>query len=345
MSITRRSGALVPGLTLICLIAAWPAPAAAAGVPAATTGPVMAAPLRVRNLSPATQLFGLPRPLGAIAAPGATEVALTVEHANNFTAASNSRAAVFFDGTTTVTTVSLRRGWGQRFEWGLDVPHVHHGGGFTDSFIDGFHDLFGFPDGGRDAVPSDRMDYRIDLADGPVAAIDGATSHVGDVRGWLGWRVHQSPGRAGVLRAQLKVPTGSVATLSGSEGVDAALWLEWHDARLLEMLSVTVTLNGGLTFPGRGELAGAQPQDAVLSGHVGLHYPLTSWLVLRAQLDGHSEVIDSGLDQFAAGALQGTLGGSLQLAPSLTLDLGVTEDLTGAAAPDVVFLATVAVRL
>ncbi|MDZ7669727.1 MAG: DUF3187 family protein [Gammaproteobacteria bacterium] len=345
MSIAAPFGALVPGLTLVCLIAAWPVPAAAAGAHSEAAGPAATAPLRVRNLSPATQLFGLPRPLGTLAAPDTTELALTVEHANNFTAASNDRAAVFFDGTTTVTSVSLRRGWGRRFEWGLEVPHVHHGGGFTDSFIDGFHDLFGFPGGGRDAVPSNRMDYRIDQTDGPVAAIDGATSHVGDVRGWLGWRVHQSPGRGGALRAQVKVPTGSVATLSGSEGVDVALWLEWHDARLLEALHVTVTLNGGLTLPGHSELADTQPQDAVLSGHVGVHYPLTSWLVLRAQLDGHSEVIDTGLDQFAAGALQGTLGGSLHLSPALTLDLGVTEDLTGAAAPDVVFLATVAVRL
>lgn len=302
-------------------------------------------PLRVRNLSPAAGLVGLPRPLGPIAPAHNTELSLIVEHANNFTAASNQQAVAFFDGTTTVTSVSLRRSVSNRFEWGLEVPYVQHSGGFTDAFIDGFHDLFGFPDGGRDAVPRNRMDYRLSYAGREIASVDGRTARLGDARGWVGWRMATGAGRHGTLRLQVKAPTGHLDSLTGSEGADVSFWLEWSDARLLEDLNLTLTAMGGVTVIDEGALADVGPEDVVLSGHLGLHYPLSPRLALRAQLDGHSEVIDTGLAQFAGGALQGTLGGTLSFSPSLWLDLGVSEDLTGKSAPDVVFLLTLGARL
>lgn len=338
---------------LIALLAATPAALAAAPGEAPLRPD---SPLRVRNLSPATQIFGLPRALGAVARRGETEVTLTVEHANNFTAATTGAAtigdgpgalpglAVRFDGSTTVSTLALRGALGARLEWGLAVPHVLHSGGITDGFIENFHGLFGFPGGGREDAPRDRLSYRIVQDGSEVVAVEEAGGHLGDLRGWLGLRLTEGDRQAAV-RTMIKAPTGRIDDLSGSEGTDVAAWLELVDRRTLAGAGMTLTLMGGVTALGDGELAEADREDLVWSGHLGLHLPVASWLTLRAQLDAHSDVIDTDVRQLSAGAVQGTLGGSLALSRGAWLDLGVTEDLTGASAPDVVFLMTLGTRL
>lgn len=337
-----------PGIGRLAGLALAAALGAALAVPAAAAGESGAAlaehPLAVRNLSPATLLFGLPRALGAAERPGGTSAALIVEHANNFTSGTGDDARVVFDGSTTAASLALRGALSARVEWGVEVPYVHHSGGFTDGFIDGFHDLFGFPDGGRSAAPRGRLDYRIDYAGEPSIVIGGSGGDLGDVRGWLGWRIADGD-RQVVARAMVKAPTGSVDELSGSGGTDVSLWLELVDRRTLSGAGIVATLMGGATALGDGDLARADQRDVVYVGHFGLHWPVTDRLILRGQIDAHSEVIDSDVRQLAHGAVQGTLGGTLALSQRAWLDLGVVEDLTGGSAPDVVFLLTLGVRL
>lgn len=302
-------------------------------------------PLRVRNLSPGTLLYGLPRPLGALTPSGAADLSLILEHGNNFTAKAGDGLMAVFDGSTTVAALALRAGFGRHWEWGLEVPLVHHAGGFTDGFIEEFHDLFGFPHGNRQAVPRDRLDYRIAHQGEEVVNVSSAGGHLGDVRAWLGYRMHQSPAREVVVRALVELPTGNVDDLSGSQSTDFSAWMELVDHRWLDNLNVVVTLAGGLTVPGEGELLPERQRDVVGFAHLGLHYPLNPRLTLRAQLDGHSDVIDAGVAPFAEAALLGTLGSTVRLSPSLALNLGLVEDLTPHRAPDVVFFLSLGARL
>lgn len=301
-------------------------------------------PLQVRNLSPATHLYGLPRVLGRKLPAGVTELTLALEHSNNFTARARNGLTAVFDGSTTVATVGLRRAMLERWEWGVDLPLVHQSGGFTDGFIENFHDVFSFPDGDRGAVPRDRLAYRISDGADTLVDVSDSRQHLGDVRAWLGYELHQAPGRQAMVRAMVELATGQVSDLSGSESTDASVWLELVDQRWLQHLNTTLTISGGVTAPGEGELLADRQQDVVFSGHLGVHFPLTGRVTLRAQLDGHSDVIDSGLDPVAGGSLLGTLGGSLDLSPSMRLDLGVIEDLSPRSAPDVVFLMTLGAR-
>lgn len=309
----------------------------AADAGGATGSGVGDGPLRVRNLSPATHLYGLPRPLGAVLPAPTREVTLTAEHVNNFTAGTGDRTVAYFDGTTTITSLALRQSAGAALEWGLEVPWVWHSGGATDALIDGFHRLFRLPEGGRDAAPRDLLDYRIDFAGAEPIRVDDSGGHLGDVRGWLGYEIHRAVGRRAALRGAIKLPTGKVRHLSGSEGADLSLALELVDQRLLASLATTVTLMAAVTRLGDGELAPGAQRDWVASGHLGLHVPLWGRLSLLGQLDAHSEVIDGGISQVAGRAVQGTLGARLELPGSFWLDLALTEDLTGESAPDVVF--------
>lgn len=335
--LTRVLGFTLAGVLALVLHA----PARAAEAPAAARPEQ---PLGVRNLSPAIQIYGLPRALGAAARPGRISTSLIVEHANNFTAGSGDDGRAIFDGSTTVASLALRGALSERLEWGVEIPYVHHSGGFTDGFIEAFHDLFGLPDGGRDGAPRGRLNYRIDYAGSPVIAIGSTAGDLGDLRGWLGLRLLGGD-REVTARAMVKAPTGSVDELSGSGATDASLWLEMVDRRTLSGAGVTATVMAGVTRLGDGDLAALDQRDLVYVGHLGLHWPVTDRLILRGQIDAHSDVIDTDVRQLAHGAVLGTLGGTLALSRRTWLDLGLVEDLTGGSAPDVVFLLTLGARL
>lgn len=293
-------------------------------------------PLAVRNLAPVTHLYGLPQARGRLATAG-MEAQLTVAHANNFTAQEQDGVVTIFDGSTSVASLAVRGRWGARWEWAVEVPLVHHGGGFTDGLIDGFHDVFGFPDGNRELVARDRLDYRVFYRGERVVDVGGG-SGAGDVRVSLGVPVHQAPRREAVVRAMVELPTGESDDLTGSGSTDVALWLEVVDAGWLERVNTTVTLAAGVTLPGNGELLAELQRDAVFSGHLGLHYALSARVTLKAQLDGHSGVFDDAAAPLGQEGLLGTLGGSIMLSPTWRLDLGLVEDLSPHQAPDVIFL-------
>lgn len=301
-------------------------------------------PLRVRNLAPAALIYGLPAPQGPALRPGERTLALHVAHANNFTSGLTDRLEVFVDGSTTVASVAFRQGVSERWEWGAELPLVHHGGGFTDRFIDSFHGLFGFPDGGRDGSPRNQLRYRI-VADGETLLdIETRRHGLGDVRLQGGYRLAATPQRSATLRAQVKLPTGDFDDLTGSGAADLALWAELTERDWLDRFGVTVTLMGGVTLPGQGDLLRSRQRDVVAVGHLGLAYPLGQRVVLRAQIDGHSELLDTGVRQLGGASLQGTLGGSIALPGRLQLDLALSEDLIVGSAPDVVFVVSLGRR-
>ena len=329
---------------LLLAVAVASSSGAAARALEAGTGWTTGEPLRVRNASPVTQLFGLPRMLGPLAQADHLELTLLLEHGNSFTGRVAGSSALVMDGSTTVASLALRGGAGARWEWGLEVPYVHHGGGFTDGFIEEFHDLFGFPDGARHAAPRNRLDYRVIDEGGTVVEITGSEGHLGDVRAWVGYRVHRTPGREAVLRMMIEAPTGEVEDLSGSESTDAALWLELVDVRALERLNTTITLAAGVTAPGGGGVLAEERHDLVPHAHLGLHYPLGRRVTLRGQIEGHADVADSRVPHLAEGGLLGTLGSSIRLSPEWRLDLALVEDLTPHRAPDVVFVIMLGAR-
>ncbi len=307
------------------------------GAVAADELAVEAAPLRVRNILPPAQMYGLPRALGAAMVDGGTELTLTIDHGSNFTADFEQDAGAFFDGETTVLSVGLRGPLRERMEWGVEIPYVVHSGGFLDGLLETFHDLTGLSDGGRDHAPKNRLDYLVTYQGTDYARFTDSRHHLGDVRGWLGYQLHRSAARTLGVRAQLKLPTGRVRDLSGSEGTDGALWLEYNDRAVLAGLGLSLSLMAGMVRLGNGDLAPRAQKDMALVGHLGLQYGLTQRVVLHAQVDTHSRLLDTGVPQVADGAIQGTLGGRWLIASKYWLDLGVVEDLRPQSASDVVF--------
>jgi uncharacterized protein DUF3187 len=304
-----------------------------------TAAPVshMRGPLRVRNVSPVVQLYGIPRMVGARTLSDSLEMTLNIEAANNFQSDRREDTFVFFDGESVLSSLRIRGGFGERWEWGAELPYMAHTGGAFDGVVDEFHELFGLPDGERSLAPRGRLDYLVS-SDGVVYAdFSDSVKSYGDVRAFVGLQLMDKPGQAFSLRSQVKFPTGKVEDLSGSEAMDVSLWGEYEIDLVSALLDVRLTLSGGVSYLGEGKLL---PQDQVTwlgFGHVGLQIPLHPRVEFLAQLDAHTEVIKSGNPLIADGGVLGTIGGRFGLTRRLWLDLAIIEDLKNESASDVVF--------
>ena len=73
-------------------------------------------PLRVRNVFPAAQLYGLPRALGAEILDEGVELTFNIEHSNNFSSESKGNTLAFFDGETSVLSYGYRHVLADGFE-------------------------------------------------------------------------------------------------------------------------------------------------------------------------------------------------------------------------------------
>ena len=294
-------------------------------------------PLQIRNTSPLAQLYGIAEFRGS--KRDQLEARFDVSAANSFTVGASAGEFVRLDGETAVFSYQLSRGFGRRFEAGIAASWVTHSGGRFDGLIDGFHDLFGFPNGGRPAVPRGNLNYFIQDGSqgGNGVALDlvGKNTDLGDFRLWVGYELWERPGASIVARAQVKLPTGSTRQLTGSGATDVALNVDYVGQWLRPYLSVS--LGAGVVRMGLGELLPQRQRRTLWTGHFGLTARVSPAVSFIGQLDAHAALFDSGTSQLGDAVLQGTLGGRIRVTPALDVELAVVEDLSGALAADVIF--------
>ncbi|HEY5975509.1 MAG TPA: DUF3187 family protein [Geobacteraceae bacterium] len=311
-------------------------------LPALATGAELT-PFQTFNQSPLVQIFGLPAAGPATVAPaGSLVVSLVQDVANNFAEDGNAREQIHLDGESYRTTLALRYGLAKRVEIGLELPLVGNGGGVFDNFIEGWHDFFGLPDGGRTQVPRNRLVYSY-AKDGRTRLLLNDSGYgLGDLRLTGGWQLYRHDGdgsdQAVALRGSLKFPTGNSNQLQGSGSTDLALWLSgsstyrlppaWGDFGLFAA--------AGAMVMSRGDVLGDQQEPLVGFGTLGFGWSPLSWLALKVQLAGHTPFYgDSDLRELSHSALQGVFGGTIAFSPTTTLDIGVAEDLAVNTTPDV----------
>ena len=299
-------------------------------------------PFSTQNQSPVVQIFGLP-PMGsaAVVAHGKAEGNVILDHASNYVNDSNARENILLDGESTRITLEGRFGIARGFEAGVEIPFVVLGGGFLDSFIEGYHNTFGFPQGGRDQAPRNRLLYRY-VRDGQERLqVDKSSYGLGDIRLKGAWQLYPktaSQPRAVALRASLKFPTGDSDQLHGSGSTDLALWVTASDAQSLARGHLTLLGAAGIMVMTDGQILRDQQRHWVGFGGLGVGWSPLRWLALKIQTNAHTPFYDaSDLRELNAFSAQLTVGGTLAFSNRMTLDLGVTEDIIVATAPDVVF--------
>jgi hypothetical protein len=238
---------------------------------------------------------------------------------------------------------SLVASYGFRDSWQLavEVPYISHDGGFLDDFIYEWHDLFGMPQNGRSKDNSDQLN--VSYLSGVSFELPGPESGVGDIRFNI---AHSRPwnDRTLIFSAELKLPTGDFAKLTGSGSSDFSAGLTLNDPHSLE--AYRITLYGGLAGVYLGDMDGelaAIQNNFVLTGRAGMGWQATKLIQFKLQLDAQSAIYDSDLKEMGDPAFQLVLGGSLTFTDDVYLDIAVAEDINTSTAADVAFQLALAV--
>ncbi|HVO66612.1 MAG TPA: DUF3187 family protein [Syntrophales bacterium] len=299
-------------------------------------------PFNTKNQSPIIQVYGLPAAGNAILlSPGQKEFHVMLDYTSNYVDDAKAGEHIVLDGETARFTLNGRYGLIGGIECGIEIPYIIHGGGFLDSFIINYHDLFGFPQGGRDQAPRNRLLYLYARDGVEKMRIDSSSSGIGDISLFAGFQIYQDgkeyPNTV-ALRTSLKLPTGDSGQLHGSGSTDLAIWLTAGSDHKLASGHWTIFGNAGVLVMTDGQVIEEQQRNLVGFGSVGAGWSPLSWIAFKVQLDAHTPFYkDSQLRELNTDAVQLLIGGTLSLSRQTTLDIGVSEDLIVNTSPDVVF--------
>tara|TARA_R100000005_G_scaffold95508_1_gene77226 strand:- start:2570 stop:3610 length:1041 start_codon:yes stop_codon:yes gene_type:complete len=296
-------------------------------------------PLYGKNLTPVSGLLGLPSMRSAALVP-ARDMSLAVHGALASHAVFDGAAAgeaLRLDGETHRLALEWRYGLAPGWELQVELPWLSHSGGSLDALIDSWHSLWGMPDGGREAVPRDQLDFRY-LNSTAAIALQDSVSGVGDVT--LG--LHRALRTEGNWRLSAglgyKLATGEERELLGSGAEDIFLVLR---ANGLPPQSAW-QLFGQAGYLRAGQIAGlqaAQERNLWFAG-LGVSWTAHERVTLLAQVDAHAAPLQSNLTALGSSALMLNVGARWQLTDRWALEAGFMEDIRVETAPDITFQAS-----
>lgn len=300
-------------------------------------------PFRTVNQSPLVQIFGLPAESSALVTPpGRMAVTFTQDIASDYTVSRTRNEQITLDGESYRWTLSARYGLSDRFEAGIAIPYLLFGGGFLDGFIVDWHNAFGLPQGGRDSAPKNRINFSY-VKDG-LRKLDvrPSGSGVGDISLTGALQLlddHDISARDSLaLRAAIKLPTGASSSLRGSGSADASLSLCGSMNNFTEWGSLGLFGSAGGLAMIRGDVLPDQQNNLAGFGTFGLGWGPAEWISFKLQLNAHTSLYrGSGLAELSRNSAMLVVGGALKLPGGCLLDIGVSEDIAVATAPDVSF--------
>ncbi len=252
-------------------------------------------PLPVRTQNPFFLLFAsLPMETTSVLEKGEWSFDLSNAYSNLFEHHLTSTGfGVDIDMELNRTAFRVDYGITPRIQMGLELPFLSTSGGFLDSFVQGYHHAFGFPNGGRDTVDNGRFSYRITRNGKTFYRVSQQGFQVGD----LTWHqkfnfVDETKGFPALsLHGVIKLPTGSLNGGSGSRRPDVGLsliaqksWRWFH----------SITQMGFLSFGDNERLAPLVKKGAFVFGQ-SFEFNLSTPLSFIAQVDVMSSVFKNGV--------------------------------------------------
>lgn len=297
-------------------------------------------PLYVKNLSPVSNLFGIPSQRDAASLEvGAFSVAGQLGLANHYVLDANSNDALNLDGETFRSALELRYGFADKWDLQLDIPWLDHSEGQLDNLIDNWHDFWGMPDGGRPDVERDQFDYRYRSRDANFDLRD-ETSGAGDVTLAVNYSFFNDDHSAAALSLGYKFGSADEEKLLGSGEDDIFLALRFSGQHLADL---PLTWHGQLGYVRAGKvdfLGPPQERDLWFAG-LALDWRLAEKFSLLAQIDAHAAPLDSELTALGDDAVLLSLGARWRFSSTWAVDLNFVEDIRVETAPDITFQATI----
>jgi hypothetical protein len=229
------------------------------------------------------------------------------------------------DGEHSRTAVAVRRGIRKNLQLELVVPVVSFQGGFLDSAVESFHDVFSLAQMGRLGAPRDAFQVYVRGTGAELSVNAGPSLALGDVV--VGAKYDLRRGAAApplelAAQALLKLPTGSEERLSGSGSTDVGVQVlatkDFHKSSLHASV--------GLAYLGEMESLALSPQ-AVLSGMLAYERALGSRTSVLGQVTvSQSPFRDLDLERLQKFTMQVTLGLKRVIGKQV-LFFGITENV------------------
>jgi len=300
------------------------------------TQPASASAFLTRDQNPLLAGYGIPLPMPArLAAPGQWRLAADLNWSSTAVEQIGATESLLVDAETRELRVTLGRGFADRWMLQLQLPYRYVDGGNLDSFIEGWHDFFGLPDGARSAMPHDRIRIAY-TRDGRTVFDQRSGSHgFADLAADIGYQLLANASTSISAWLDVKLPTGAANELTGSGATDVSVVVA-GEHRFEGRWSAYGQL--GITWLGGGDLLASRQRSVVWSGLAGVGVNLWRGLDAKLQVDAHSTVFDDSSLDFLGDAVVLTIGGAYRFESGLTVDAGVSEDILVDASPDVVFV-------
>lgn len=289
-------------------------------------------PLRTPNLSPPAAIIGLPV---WSEVPAGTVFGISAEVANHYRQSIAAGEILRMDGETVRLRAYYQKSVGKKWSFSLDVPYLRQSGGVLDDVIDGWHSIFNMPDGGRNFRPEGAIEYRFGLADSEFFMLDRSGSGLGDVQ--LGFSRRLGTDTGWTVSGAVKLPTGDEDILAGSGATDVSL----------SLLRVKQTQTRGrasgyfyglsLIDVGTPEKVLFRAEERAVAAVLGAGIGVSPRAGFTAQLDLHSPLYDSPLEEIGQTSVQATVAAWFLTRSGPVFEFAVSEDLHVSTTPDVVF--------
>lgn len=289
---------------------------------------VTAAPLEavsVRDLSP----FSLSHPvLNTQTRPNDIQVSLDYQLANSQYYKTLDDDSIALDAQTELVIFSVSAPINDDWSYRIEAAYAEVSGGFSDSFIESWHDTFGLPNGSRDKYAQDLMRIQYQRDGQLLIDENDAFSGLTDTQVALQYVLSDDS----AVNVFVNLPTGDSDTLLGSGFADAGV--SWQGTHTSESGWQTSTQVGVIALGDTGLLEG-EARSAAAFGQVTFAMPVSEHVVLKLQVDGHTAYYDSPLSPLGKNAVMLGMGGSVLLGRQWQLDIMVSEDIAVEASPDV----------
>jgi hypothetical protein len=299
---------------------------------AAAWGAAHASPIPLNDAALARG-FALPA-LGqpGIAEPGRLAQQFGLDLVNEFFLGQAQNEQLEIDGEAMRFAWRGHYGIAPGWDIGMTVPFYIAGGGFLDGSIEGWHRFFNLPNANRSDRGHNRFRYQYDRNGQTLLEVSDSGSGLGDVRLEAGRAI----GEWLALRAQVKLPTGSVSHLLGNKAWGGALWADFPfpfatGSRFDGFLSA------GLSYTAEGDVLPQLQKQFVPFAAVGLEYRLLGNLGAAVQFAVHGALYEN--TDFAPLARMGaplSFGLNYRLSPGTKIEVLIQEDAAIYASPDFV---------
>ncbi len=304
------------------------------------SNPTKAHAFNTINLNPIIQIFGLPSLSNQLVGKkGTVELELEQQVANFHSQTIAQSESIKLDGETWRTSINASYVITKRAQITLSIPYLRHSAGYLDSLIYSWHDTLGLPQGGRTKETNDELDIHYLRNNEPILSQQNTASGIGDIRIKYS---HSLPldEQELILQSELKLPTGNVDDLTGSEGTDLSLGLMINNTQTLKNQNISFWYGGAASYLEDAKSSLSENQNnTVFSGRTGLGWTINESITLKAQLDAHSAMYDSETPELGDPAAMLSIGGDIHFSPRYRLELSGVEDMMTDTSPDITFTA------